>query len=128
MAYADMEDILEITEVLVEGMVKYLTGGKTTLFYHPDGNKGVEGARRLELDFKRPWKRYDMIETLEEKLGVKFPPGETLHTDETNRWLRDLCVKVGRSSVLAITHYLLRSTSITSTAASHALMPASSTR
>jgi lysyl-tRNA synthetase class 2 len=48
----------------------------------------------MVLDFQRPWKRYDMIGTLEEKLGVKFPPGETLHTAETNVFLRELCVKV----------------------------------
>jgi hypothetical protein len=54
MAYADMEDLMEITECLVEGIVKYLMGG-TMVVYHPDGDKGVEGARRLELDFKRPW-------------------------------------------------------------------------
>jgi lysyl-tRNA synthetase class 2 len=35
-----------------------------------------------------------MIGTLEEKLGVKFLPGATLHTDETNKWLRELCAKV----------------------------------
>ncbi|RDB16646.1 Lysine--tRNA ligase, cytoplasmic [Hypsizygus marmoreus] len=93
MAYADMEDLMDITEAMVEGMAKYLTGGSTKIIYHPDGNKGQEGARQLELDFQRPWKRYDMIGTLEEKLGVKFPPGETLHTDETNVWLRELCVK-----------------------------------
>ncbi|KAF7327573.1 Lysine--tRNA ligase [Mycena kentingensis (nom. inval.)] len=93
MAYADMEDLMDITEAMLEGMVKYLTGGKTTLTFHPDGNKGQEGARELVMDFKRPWKRYDMIETLEEKLGVKFPPGEQLHTDETNVWLRELCAK-----------------------------------
>ncbi|KAF8893632.1 lysine-tRNA ligase [Infundibulicybe gibba] len=92
MAYADMEDLMEITEAMVEGMVTYLTGG-TKVTYHPDGNKGQEGARTLELEFKRPWKRYDMIGTLEEKLGVTFPPGETLHTDETNQWLRELCIK-----------------------------------
>ncbi|KAJ6499586.1 hypothetical protein C8R47DRAFT_1111243 [Mycena vitilis] len=92
MAYADMTDLMDITEAMVEGLVKYLTGG-TTLTYHPDGNKGTEGAREMKLDFKRPWKRYDMIGTLEEKLGVKFPPGETLHTEETNVWLRELCVK-----------------------------------
>ncbi|KAA1475136.1 lysyl-tRNA synthetase [Dentipellis sp. KUC8613] len=89
MAYADMYDIMDITEALVEGMVKYLTGGKTTLTYHPDGKDGKEQV----LDFQRPWKRYDMIETLEEKLGVKFPPGETLHTDEANVFLRDLAKK-----------------------------------
>ncbi|KAG6908471.1 lysyl-tRNA synthetase [Tephrocybe rancida] len=93
MAYADMEDLMEITEAMVEGMVKTLTGGSTKIIYHPEGNKGQEGARQLELDFQRPWKRYDMIGTLEEKLGVTFPPGDTLHTDETNKWLRELCVK-----------------------------------
>lgn len=94
MAYADMYDVMDMTESLVEGIVKSLTGGSTKLLYHPDGNKGQEGARVYELEFKKPWKRYDMIETLEEKLGVKFPPGDTLHTEETNRFLRDLCQKV----------------------------------
>jgi len=93
MAYADMEDLMDLTEVMLEGMVKFLTGGKTTVIYHPDGNKGQEGARELVLEFKRPWKRYDMIGTLEEKLGVTFPPGDQLHTDDTNTFLRGLCVK-----------------------------------
>ncbi|KAJ7833094.1 lysine-tRNA ligase [Mycena olivaceomarginata] len=93
MAYADMEDLMDITEAMVEGLVKYLTGGGTKITFHPDGNKGQEGAREMVLDFQRPWKRYDMIGTLEEKLGVKFPPGETLHTAETNVFLRELCVK-----------------------------------
>jgi len=90
MAYADMYDIMDLTEGLVEGMVKYLTGGKTTLQFHPEGK---DSDKVYDLEFKRPWKRYDMIETLEEKLGVKFPPGETLHTDEANKFLRDLCKK-----------------------------------
>ncbi|KAG1871297.1 lysyl-tRNA synthetase [Suillus subalutaceus] len=89
MAYADMYDLMELTENLLEGMVKYLNGGSTIVTYHPEGKDGKE----LVLDFKTPWKRYDMIETLEEKTGVKFPPGDTLHTAETNKFLRDLCVK-----------------------------------
>lgn len=89
MAYADMYDLMDLTECLIEGLVKYLTGG-TTLTFHPDG----KGGKEYQLEFKRPWKRYDMIETLEEKLGVKFPPGDQLHTDETNVFLRDLCKKV----------------------------------
>ena len=40
MAYADMEDVMDLTEVMVEGMVKFLTGGKMTVIYHPDWNKG----------------------------------------------------------------------------------------
>jgi lysyl-tRNA synthetase class 2 len=90
MAYADMYDVMDMTEALVEGMVKYLTGGETTLTYHPDGKQG----RAITLEFARPWKRYDMISTLEEKLGVTFPPGETLHTDEANVFLRKLAAKV----------------------------------
>ncbi|VDC05952.1 unnamed protein product [Peniophora sp. CBMAI 1063] len=87
MAYADMYDVMELTEALVEGLVKALTGG-TTLKFHPDGPG--EGKREVTLDFQRPWKRYDMIETLEEKLNVRFPPGDTLHTEEANVFLRDL--------------------------------------
>lgn len=93
MAYADMYDVMDLTESLIEGMVKYLTGGKTTLTYQP------EGKEPYVLEFQRPWKRYDMIETLEEKLGVKFPPGDQLHTEETNVFLRDLCKKVRTDSL-----------------------------
>ncbi|KAH7889016.1 lysyl-tRNA synthetase [Phlebopus sp. FC_14] len=89
MAYADMYDLMDITENLVEGMVRYLNNGSTIMKYHPEG----KGGKEYVMDFKTPWKRYDMIETLEEKLGVKFPPGETLHTDEANKFLRGLCEK-----------------------------------
>jgi len=86
-----------LTESMVEGMVKYLTGGKTTVEYYPEGKEAEEGKtpKTWTLDFQRPWKRYDMIETLEEKLNVKFPPGETLHTAEANKFLRALCEKHG---------------------------------
>jgi lysyl-tRNA synthetase, class II len=97
MAYADMYDIMDLTESLVTGLVEYLTGG-TTLSFHPDGKpdgkEGSEAKREWTLDFKRPWKRYDMITTLEEKLNVKFPPGDKLDTPEANAFLRDLCKKV----------------------------------
>ena len=96
MAYADMYDLMDLTESMVEGMVKYLTGGKTTVEYYPEGKDAEEGQipKKWTLDFQRPWKRYDMIETLEEKLNVKFPPGETLHSEEANKFLRALCEKV----------------------------------
>ncbi|KAI0779259.1 lysyl-tRNA synthetase [Fomes fomentarius] len=80
MAYADMYDIMDLTEALIEGMVKYLTGGSTTLEYHPESRNS---EKVYKLEFARPWKRYDMI----------VPPGETLHTDEANSFLRELCQK-----------------------------------
>ena len=96
MAYADMYDLMEMTETMVEGLVKYLTGGSTKLRYHPEGKNS---DKVYELDFARPWKRYDMIETLEEKLGVKLPPADTLHTPEATEFLDDLCVKVSANSL-----------------------------
>jgi lysyl-tRNA synthetase class 2 len=91
MAYADVYDLMEITESMISGMVKYLTGGYKVK-YHPEG-KG-EGKKEYELDFTMPWKRYDMIGELEKQLGVKFPAGETLHTEEANKFLREICDKV----------------------------------
>jgi lysyl-tRNA synthetase, class II len=89
MAYADMHDLMDITEAMISGMVKKLTGGNT-IIYHPDGKDG----EALTLDFTTPWKRYDMIQTLEEKLSVQFPPGEDFEKESTRRFLDDLCIKV----------------------------------
>ncbi|KAF5100349.1 hypothetical protein D0Z00_001317 [Geotrichum galactomycetum] len=82
-AYADVYDLMETTEILFSEMVKEITGSYK-VEYHPDGPEG----KKLEIDFSRPWKRLDMIATLEERLNVKFPPGDELHTEETNQFLR----------------------------------------
>ncbi|RKP33259.1 hypothetical protein BJ085DRAFT_40901 [Dimargaris cristalligena] len=88
MAYADMFDLMEMTEQMVSGMVKELTGGyKVT--YHPQG----PGSEPVEIDFSPPFRRINMIEGLEERLNVKFPAPDQLHTDETNKFLIDLCAK-----------------------------------
>lgn len=82
-AYADVYDLMDTTELLFSEMVKEITGSYK-VEYHPDGPQG----KALEIDFSRPWKRLDMIETLEQRLNVKFPPGDQLHTDETNQFFR----------------------------------------
>jgi lysyl-tRNA synthetase class 2 len=89
MAYADMYDLMDITEELLSGLVKQLTGGYKVTF-HPEGKDG----KAWELDFSRPWKRFNMIEELEKQLNVKFPPADELHTESANKFLRDLCEKV----------------------------------
>ncbi|KPV71736.1 uncharacterized protein RHOBADRAFT_40054 [Rhodotorula graminis WP1] len=88
MAYADMHDLMDLTESLISGLVKHLTGGYK-IKYHPEGKEGPE----LELDFTTPWKRFDMLGELEKQLGVTFPAGTDLDSDETNKFLRDQCVK-----------------------------------
>ncbi|KAF0533845.1 Lysyl-tRNA synthetase [Gigaspora margarita] len=88
MAYADMYDLMEMTENMLSGMVKSITGGYK-LKYHPQGPDGIE----MDIDFTPPFKRVSMIETLEKKLDVKFPPASELHTDETNKFLQEICEK-----------------------------------
>ncbi|KAG0009162.1 lysyl-tRNA synthetase, partial [Podila clonocystis] len=88
MAYADMFDVMEMTEELLVGMVKAITG-KTKITYHPQGKDGPT----MEIDFTPPFRRINMIEYLEEKLDVKFPPADTLHTAEATKFLSDLCIK-----------------------------------
>lgn len=87
-AYADVYDVMDTTELLFSEMVKSITGSYK-ITYHPEGPEG----KALELDFTRPWKRLDMIPTLEERLGVKFPPATELHTAETNQFFRDVLKK-----------------------------------
>jgi len=91
MAYADMHDIMDITESMISGVVKYLTGGYQ-IKYHPEG-KGA-GKPEMDIDFTTPWKRFNMIEELENKLETKFPPGSEMHTAQTNKFLDELCKKV----------------------------------
>lgn len=88
MAYADYNDLIEITEQMLSGMVKAIHG-TYKIKYHPDGPEGSE----QEIDFTPPFKRVSMIKTLEEKLGVKFPPSTSLDTKETNEFLSRLCIK-----------------------------------
>lgn len=93
MAYADMYDLMDITESMISGLVKAVTGGyKVT--YHPDG-KDTEGGREYVMDFSTPWKRFDMIKELEARLGVTLPPANTLHTEESRKILSDLAEKNG---------------------------------
>ncbi|CAN2389448.1 lysyl-tRNA synthetase [Pristimantis euphronides] len=88
MAYADYHDLMEITEKLVSGMVKHITGGyKVT--YHPDGPEG----QAYEIDFTPPFKRISMVHELEKVLGKKLPPTDQFDTEETRKFLDDICVE-----------------------------------
>ncbi|PWN25626.1 lysyl-tRNA synthetase [Jaminaea rosea] len=91
MAYADMHDLMDITESMISGLVKAVTGGYK-IKYHPDGKDDPNG-REFEIDFSTPWKRFDMIKELESKLNVTFPAADKLHTEEARKFLSDLAAK-----------------------------------
>jgi lysyl-tRNA synthetase class 2 len=88
MAYADMHDVMDMTEKLVSGMVKYITGGYV-IEYHPNGPEG----EAIKIDFTPPFRRISMLPELEKLLNVKLPRGADLDTPETNKILSDLCTK-----------------------------------
>ncbi|EGD76371.1 lysyl-tRNA synthetase [Salpingoeca rosetta] len=90
MAYADFNDLMVMTEELIAGMVKSIKGTyKVT--YHPDGPDG----EAQEIDFTPPFRRVSLVQGLEEATGRKFPEPRTFHTEETRKWLDDLCTELG---------------------------------
>mmetsp|Transcript_16172 Transcript_16172/g.22555 ORF Transcript_16172/g.22555 Transcript_16172/m.22555 type:complete len:596 (-) Transcript_16172:194-1981(-) len=66
-AYADYEDLMVMTEELLSGMVKDITGGHK-IKYSPK-----PGMEEVEIDFTPPFKRISMMEGLEEKMNIKLP-------------------------------------------------------
>jgi len=66
-AYSDYNDLMDMTEEMLSGMVKDITGGYK-IKYAPK-----PGAEEVEIDFTPPFKRVSMIEGLEEAMNVKLP-------------------------------------------------------
>ncbi|TGO27152.1 hypothetical protein BPAE_0046g00130 [Botrytis paeoniae] len=87
MAYADVYDTMDMTEELVSGLVKHITGGTTTKFHTQHGEE-------YEVNWAAPWKRIEMIPALEEATGEKFPPADELHTDESNEFFKRVLKKM----------------------------------
>ncbi|XP_052147154.1 lysine--tRNA ligase [Oryza glaberrima] len=86
MAYADYNDLMELTETMLSGMVKELTGGYK-IKYHANG---VEKPP-IEIDFTPPFRKIDMIKDLEAMAKLNIP--KDLSSDEANKYLIDACAK-----------------------------------
>ncbi|GFZ04810.1 lysyl-tRNA synthetase 1 [Actinidia rufa] len=87
MAFADYYDLMELTENMLSGMVKELTGGYK-IKYHANGLDNDP----IEIDFTPPFKRIDMIEELEKMANLSIPK-DLASDDETNICLVDACKK-----------------------------------
>jgi len=86
MAYSDYNDLMELTENMVSGMVKELTGGYKVQ-YHVNGSD----APPVEIDFTPPFKRISMIKGVEELGNCKLPDPKDLLTEESRQYLAKLC-------------------------------------
>eukprot|EP01111_Echinosteliopsis_oligospora_P001335 TRINITY_DN1201_c0_g1_i1.p1 TRINITY_DN1201_c0_g1~~TRINITY_DN1201_c0_g1_i1.p1 ORF type:complete len:610 (-),score=202.89 TRINITY_DN1201_c0_g1_i1:60-1889(-) len=90
MAYADYNDIMNLTEELICGIVKDVTGG-TKIKYDiiPDPVNAPTVKEAIEIDFQTPWRRIHMIPELEQILNVKIPT--PFSSDECRQFLLKLC-------------------------------------
>eukprot|EP00835_Amoeboradix_gromovi_P005468 NODE_517_length_7343_cov_0.253313.p2 type:complete len:562 gc:universal NODE_517_length_7343_cov_0.253313:116-1801(+) len=88
MAYSDMYDLMDMSEEMISGMAKAVTGSHVVK-YHPD----PDSDKCYEIDFRGPFKRLPMIPTLEDRLKTTFPPADQFHTEAARQFLDDLCVK-----------------------------------
>jgi lysyl-tRNA synthetase class 2 len=84
MAYADYNDLMTITEQMVAGMVKSIYGSYK-IVYHPDGPNGTDPP--IEVDFTPPFRRLDLMEDLQKRLGVTLPAPDKLNTEEARAQL-----------------------------------------
>jgi len=86
MAYADYADLMTMTEEMVSGMVKQITGAYK-IQYHANGHDKPP----VEIDFTPPFRRIPMIKGLEEALKVTIP--KDLDSEETRQYLIKLCAE-----------------------------------
>ncbi|XP_073019733.1 uncharacterized protein [Primulina eburnea] len=86
MAYEDYYDLMKLTEEMLSGMVKELTGGYI-IKYHANGLENDP----IEIDFTPPFRRIDVIDELEKLANLCIP--EDLSGEEANKYLLDTCSK-----------------------------------
>uniref|UniRef100_A0A8C7T5U4 Lysine--tRNA ligase n=1 Tax=Oncorhynchus mykiss TaxID=8022 RepID=A0A8C7T5U4_ONCMY len=90
MAYADYHDLMDITEKLLSGMVKHITG-EYKVKYHPEGPEGPT----YEIDFTPPFRRVSMTHDLEKEMGVVLLTCPSPPTPDTRKFFDELCAQKG---------------------------------
>ncbi|VVA96248.1 unnamed protein product [Arabis nemorensis] len=87
MAYADYNELMTMTEDLLSGLVKEITGG-CKIKYHANGYD----KEPIEIDFTPPFRRLDMIDELEKAAQLEIP--KDLASKEANTYLIAACARL----------------------------------
>lgn len=73
-AYQDYNDLIAMTEEMLEGLAKHLYGGSTKVPYNPLDSEGKPMLEKpLEFNFQRPFRILRVVPELEKCLNEKFP-------------------------------------------------------
>ena len=91
-AYADYNDLMDMTEDMLSKMVHSINGSYK-LTYHPNGREEPDNV--IEIDFTPPYRRIPMMKGLAEVLKVELPDNTQLHTEESRLFFDKLCVEKG---------------------------------
>lgn len=84
MAYADYNDLMKMTEEIISGIVKEITGSYIISY------KANQDSEPINIDFTPPFKRISMIDGLEKSMNIKFP---SLDSPDLNEFLKKECIK-----------------------------------
>jgi lysyl-tRNA synthetase class 2 len=82
-AYADYNDMLEIGEKMISELVLSVNGSYNVKYYMDE--------KEVEINFKPPYRKIDILTELEEKTGEKFP--QDLGNDESLAFYEKICEK-----------------------------------
>jgi lysyl-tRNA synthetase class 2 len=91
-AYADYNDLMDMTEDMLSKMV-YSIHGTYIIKYHPEGPEKPENT--IDIDFTPPFRRIPMMKGLADALNVTMPANTELHTEETRAFFDKLCKEKG---------------------------------
>ncbi|KII70264.1 Lysine--tRNA ligase [Thelohanellus kitauei] len=91
MAFADYNDLMEMTEQLLSGLVHSLFKSYKVTF-HPNQTESSKGEP-VEIDFTPPYRRIVLMDELEKALNVSFPPFGDFSDETTRKYFDDLCVQ-----------------------------------
>jgi len=93
MAYADYNDLMELTEDMLSKMV-YSIHGSYKIEYNPNGPEDKDN--KITIDFTPPFKRIPMMKGLEDVLKLKDIPKNTdLHLESSRVYFDKLCKAKG---------------------------------
>jgi len=88
MAYADYEDLMQMTEEMISAMVKMIHGSYIVEF-KPDSETNYT------MDFSPPWRRLNIQEELEKLFPGQMPKPTELHTEEARARLEKIVADAG---------------------------------
>jgi len=90
MAYADYHDLMDMTEEMISTMVKEIHGSYKVKYVKMGTTEPVE------IDFSPPWPRLPMLETIEQRSGLKLP--RTFDDEASRQIIDDMVAKIEKEA------------------------------